>query len=582
MKHKIEFLKNNKKLLALILGSTIGVSMMSGCSKNGKTYEDIAGDLKDSGYSSSYNGLLNIYNDGEISKAVELTKEIIGDVGKPQLSFVNVYGFIYDEDFVSSIVEEGNDVGLIITPSDATYSSIYDSVDCVKDILSKYDINGPIFYNVSSLMDDDYIEANCKLGDAFCSKLAADGCYVGFYGSVDDLDKYSSAFIKYRGKSIDAYDKMTLIDYYKMNKIINDNINTSDLFKNLGNLIVLPDGTVLLKSNISKIIEDYSLNENTNFQKDVVYTVQSGDTFVSIAQKYGMVDGEQVRYDVLRDYNGYNDGDILHTGDHIVIPVTYDEKPIFKVIDSELTKGVYGKSSEVNTSDAIGIDVSDYQDKINWEETSKYIDYAFIKLKDFSAKLDKYYDYNMSECNRLGIPVGVYYFSRAITEEDAKVEVDEVIKFLDKYQIDLPVYIDLEDPDLKRLMKKKGYGAENFKKIIGVAFNALKNEGYRVGLYGNCDDMVNIIDDIDCEYWFTNSGDHYDDKINLQDKEKLEDKYEEAKYDFGYIHGSYICQHTCCGSVPGINGNVDVDHCPYDYFYSLTGKNDKNKVKVYS
>lgn len=567
-----------------MLSAAIGTTMASGCSDDSKKYEKVANDIKLSGYSYDECGYFynNDYADeAEKTDATNITKKIIGDNLNCKFEFLHVHGLDINEDLLSSLLEEGKEVGIIYTPSDNTYASSYDSVDFIKSILAKYNINCPIFFNVSANMK--YLEANCKLGDAVCTKLAANGCYVGFFGNIDELKAYNEAFKQYRGKSIDAYDRMTLIDYKEMCDIL-DSSNSNHSFNDLGNYIALPDGTILSKYNLAKIIEENKINEKENFQDDEVYVVKSGDTLTTIAKQYGMKDDNGVRYDILQEYNAYDANDTLQTGDHIVIPTIYDEKPIYKVVDGKLSLGKYEDSSVVVDGDAYGIDVSDYQNKIDWEEASKNIDFAIVKLRDFASdKFDAYYDYNISECNRLGIPVGVYYFPRALTEDDAGKEIAEVIKKLKDYQINLPVYIDIEDPDLKLYMRRTRNRIQTFNNIINVVISSLKDNGYKVGLYGNANDMDGIFE-LDCEYWFTGPSETYDAEIKLPTIGNLKDKYEEIKYDFTNDNGEFLCQHTSNGVVPGINGLVDINHCSHEYLNHLIGKENEfgdYKVKIY-
>lgn len=74
-----------------------------------------------------------------------------------------------------------------------------------------------------------------------------------------------------------------------------------------------------------------------------------------------------------------------------------------------------------------GIDVSSHQGKIDWEQVknSALADYAIIRCGygvNQTDKDDKYWDYNSSECERLGIPYGTYLYSGADTTAKAKAK----------------------------------------------------------------------------------------------------------------------------------------------------------------
>ena len=96
-----------------------------------------------------------------------------------------------------------------------------------------------------------------------------------------------------------------------------------------------------------------------------------------------------------------------------------------------------------------GIDVSHHQGQINWEKVKKSgVDFAIIRCgyaEDKTEYDDRYWQYNVSECERLGIPFGVYLYSYATSVEDALSEADHVLRLIDGHNLSLPVYYDLED-----------------------------------------------------------------------------------------------------------------------------------------
>ena len=54
-----------------------------------------------------------------------------------------------------------------------------------------------------------------------------------------------------------------------------------------------------------------------------------------------------------------------------------------------------------------GIDVSEWQDTINWSQVKKSnVDFAFVRISYGLNHLDKTYDYNMKQAEKAGIPTG--------------------------------------------------------------------------------------------------------------------------------------------------------------------------------
>ncbi len=103
-----------------------------------------------------------------------------------------------------------------------------------------------------------------------------------------------------------------------------------------------------------------------------------------------------------------------------------------------------------------GIDVSHYQGKIDWHKVREAgVTFAFIRLgyrgygEEGNIGLDDQFEYNLENAMAEGIDVGVYFFSQALNEDEAREEADFVISTLESYGFDdqtgikLPVAYDL-------------------------------------------------------------------------------------------------------------------------------------------
>lgn len=191
-----------------------------------------------------------------------------------------------------------------------------------------------------------------------------------------------------------------------------------------------------------------------------------------------------------------------------------------------------------------GIDVSKYQGNIDWKSVKEDgVEYAFIRLglRGYASGEivpDNYYEQNMRGAAEAGVDVGVYFFTQAITVEEAKEEAAYVIEQLEDYEIKCPVVFDVE-------MITNGNGRANTlskeeRTDICIAFcEAIKEAGYIPMIYGN----------IKC---FT----------KMVDMERLE-VYEKwyAFYD-QYMYFPYevsVWQYTESGTVKGIEGKVDMN-----------------------
>ena len=203
--------------------------------------------------------------------------------------------------------------------------------------------------------------------------------------------------------------------------------------------------------------------------------------------------------------------------------------------------GVYMNSAGEVIEGAVkkGIDVSEHQGKIDWEKVkADGIDYAIIRCgfgNNYTSQDDKQWLNNVSECERLGIPYGVYIYSYAKTTAAAKSEAEHVLRLVQGKSLAYPVYFDMEDDSTANLSEKlKGEIAQTFCDTITAA-------GYRVGIYANL-------------HWWLN---HLTSSVfDNSSWSKWVAQYN-ASCDFPESYDMWQC--TSSGTVKGINGYVDVN-----------------------
>ena len=100
-----------------------------------------------------------------------------------------------------------------------------------------------------------------------------------------------------------------------------------------------------------------------------------------------------------------------------------------------------------------GIDVSEHQWGIDWKKVaSSDVDFAYIRLgyrgyTEGGIFEDPYYHDNMKGALQNGLQVGVYFFSQAISVEEAIAEANFVLERAKQYNITLPIVFDWEKLD---------------------------------------------------------------------------------------------------------------------------------------
>ena len=139
----------------------------------------------------------------------------------------------------------------------------------------------------------------------------------------------------------------------------------------------------------------------------------------------------------------------------------------------------------------LGIDVSHHQGTIDCKMVkSSGIDFAFLRIgyrgygETGNVCLDQQFFYNIENAQKVGIDVGVYFFSQAINEEEAKEEAEFVIKNLEGYELQLPVVYDPESI-LDAEARTDSVTGEQFTKNTIVFCDLIKEAGYEPMIYSN-------------------------------------------------------------------------------------------------
>ena len=190
-----------------------------------------------------------------------------------------------------------------------------------------------------------------------------------------------------------------------------------------------------------------------------------------------------------------------------------------------------------------GVDVSVYQGNIDWNRAkADGIEFAIMRAGygKYVSQKDKYFDQNMKNAKAAGLPCGVYWFSYALTPEDAIKEADACYEVIKNYKLEYPVSFDMETESQMKLPK------ETVAQIIEAFCGRMESYGYYTTLYT------------------------YASFLNYKVDDRIFDKYDiwVAHYNtnkpaFNRNYG--LWQYSCTGSVWGITGNVDRDYVYLDY-----------------
>lgn len=144
------------------------------------------------------------------------------------------------------------------------------------------------------------------------------------------------------------------------------------------------------------------------------------------------------------------------------------------------------------------IDVSAYQGDIDWNKV-KATDVEYVILRMGTGyggnHLDAKFVYNITQCNKLNIPVGVYWFSYAATANEAIAEAKYVVDNLKPYRVDLPVVYDFEYDSVKKAKARGITVTKALATSMAKGFiNVIQSNRYYAMVYANGDYLNNYFD----------------------------------------------------------------------------------------
>lgn len=205
----------------------------------------------------------------------------------------------------------------------------------------------------------------------------------------------------------------------------------------------------------------------------------------------------------------------------------------------------YYTSEDGSAASQIGIDVSEFQGNVDWKAVKDSgIEFVIIRLgyrgygDAGNLVLDPCFEQNIQGASEVGLDVGVYFFSQAVNKEEASEEAAFVMEHIKDYQINGPVVFDTEEIKFDTARTDNLTG-EEFTDVCIVFCDIIKEAGYRPMIYANMKWMAFKLD-----------------LTRLEKYEKWYADYEPAPqtpYDFT------IWQYSETGTVPGIEGNVDLN-----------------------
>ena len=223
----------------------------------------------------------------------------------------------------------------------------------------------------------------------------------------------------------------------------------------------------------------------------------------------------------------------------------YDQntnKPVTGIqsIDNKL---YYFDADGVQQSAKFGIDVSKYQSNIDFEKAKKAgVEFVIIRIGyrgygSGALVLDPMFEQHFTNARNAGLKVGVYFFSQAVNENEAREEAQGCWYVLNSRKLDYPIYFDSEASGGSN-GRADGLGVTDRTKCAIAFCEEVKALGYQPGVYAST-------------LWFRN-------RLDLSQLSQ----YPIWNAHYNVASSPIPCQMwqgTCTARIPGYNGQIDVN-----------------------
>ena len=190
-----------------------------------------------------------------------------------------------------------------------------------------------------------------------------------------------------------------------------------------------------------------------------------------------------------------------------------------------------------------GVDVSEYQEDVDWDQVKAAgFDFAFIRIgyRGYSVgqiKPDDLAREHLAGAKAAGLDVGVYFYAQAISPEEAAEEARWCLDFLAGENLDLPVVYDWEW--VSRDSRTGSMDRETLTECAKTFCQIIEQNGHQAMIYFNSHvarDLLDLEELAEYPFWLA-----------------------QYKNQMDFPHRVDLWQYTETGSVPGIQGDVDID-----------------------
>lgn len=214
-----------------------------------------------------------------------------------------------------------------------------------------------------------------------------------------------------------------------------------------------------------------------------------------------------------------------------------------------------------------GIDISRWQKGLDLSQF-KYAKFAIIKAggSDDGLYIDSCFLDFYTQAKNLGWPVGIYWYTKAVSVTNLLTEIDYLLNNIKGLQFELPVFLDLEETVL---YDKAGQLAEYW-------LNTLSEKGYYPGIYSSLSWWKDTLKNVSCDpvqKWLALWGEYEDPGYDcgIWQDGHIVTQGMEVDSDYMYADYSFIKEKGLNGFEKGIKySDVDASRKTYDAIKTVT------------
>lgn len=434
------------------------------------------------------------------------------------------------------LLDEEIPTGIIIETTADCLADIYLDVDYAKKIISSYKVEGVVCLDINNMFEKNVDISNINvIVNAFVTKMNANSCIVKVIGYDENMKLLCDE--KNRAELVEEEEIIS----YDLGLILEDNKYSSI---SLNYQMVFGKKYVYSDKDYKSIISANNNNNSDLFYDDYVYVARDTVDMDYISSVTGLSKINIMKYNDLTS-------EVVLTNEKVVIPSKY-HAPYWK-----------------------GIDISSNQNNIDFDLMSKNVDFAIFRASMSDNEInyvDTSFNHNASQCDKLSIPYGAYYYTTATTVEQIENELQVLLYALEGHNPSLPIFIDIEGKALELLDSDNPDVVENQLSIIRNYCEKISSAGYKPGIYINNSKVELISEFIGVYPIWACGGYAYD---------------EDQRYDSMYIQNDlkegvvmFQTSRFGMGDVIGVEDSIDYNYADGKYMSELLPNVKRKEKKI--